>query len=316
MPRPETRLWLLALVALILCGLFMTVNLGGKLSYVLTYRAQVLASMVLVGVATSIATVVFQTLTRNHILTPAVMGFEALFVLIQTAVIFFLGSGGLDGWSSVGRFLMEATAMVAFASLLYRWLFVGHLGDLYRLLLAGLVFGILFRSLSELMQRMLAPNEFNVLQGRLFARLTLPDGDLIGVAAVMIVIAGALLWRSRRELDVMALGREAAIGLGIDYERAVTRALVLIAVLVSAATALIGPLTFLGFMAATLAYQLSGSARHGVVMPFAALLGVVALAGGQLVLEHGLGMAGTLSVVIEFVGGGMFLVLVLRKGRL
>lgn len=316
MPGPKRRLLFLLVLTLCLCGLFMGVGLTGNLSYVLNYRAQIIATMILVGSATSLATLLFQTLTRNRILTPSVMGFESLFILIQTSVIFFQGTGGWTEWPTLVRFLVETALMVAFASVLYRWMFADRKGDLYRLLLAGLVFGILFRSLSEFMQRMLAPNEFNVLQGRLFAQLTLPEGNLIAAAAVLIGSSALVLWLHRREFDVMALGREAAIGLGVDYERTVTRTLILIAVLVSASTALIGPLTFLGFMASTLAYQLAGSFRHGAVMPFAALLGVAFLAGGQLVLEHLFGMAGTLSVVIEFVGGGMFLLLLLRKGRL
>lgn len=316
MPAPKTRLLLLLGLTLVVCALFMTVGLRGRLSYVLAYRAQVMAAMVLVAVAVGASTVVFQTLTRNRILTPSVMGFDALFVLVQTAVIFFLGTGGWTGWPPLLRFGVETALMVGFACLLYRWMLSGPRRDLYRLLLAGLVCGILFRSLSELMQRMLAPTEFSVLQGRLFAQLTLPAGDLTLAAGALVPTAGALLWRSRRELDVMALGRETAVALGVGHDRVVTRMLILIAVMVSASTALIGPLTFLGFVAATLAYQLAGTTRHAVVLPFTTLLAVVALAGGQMVLEYGFGMAGTLSVVIEFAGGSLFLWLLVRKGRM
>lgn len=316
MPAPNVRMALLAAATLGVCVLFMTVALRGKLSYVLAYRGQIVATMMVVGVAAGLSTVLFQTVTRNRILTPSVMGFEALFVLAQTCVVFFLGAAAGAEWSRLARFSAETVLMVVFAGLLYRGLFARARHDLYRLLLAGLVCGILFRSLAELMQRMLAPTEFSVLQSRLFAQLTLPSGDLLGAAAALVLAVAAVMWRQRREYDVLALGRETAIALGIPYERAVTRALVLVAVLVSVSTALVGPLTFLGFVAATLAHQMAGSARHAVQLPFAALLGVLALAGGQVVLQHVLGMTGTLGVVIEFVGGGLFLVLLVRKGRL
>lgn len=315
MPAPRTRLQILAAITVVVCLLFMTVALRGKLSYVLSYRGQVIATMILVGMAAGMSTVLFQTLTRNHILTPSIMGFESLFLLLQTGVIFFRGANGLADWPPMQRFAVEALMMVTFATLLYRWMFRKGQNDLYRLLLAGLVFGILFRSVAELMQRMLAPGEFNVLQGRMFAQLTLPGGELIIVAAVLMLGAAVALWRHRREFDVIALGRAPAIALGVNYERAVTRSLVLISVLVATSTALIGPLTFLGFVAATLTYQLAGTVRHAVMLPFAAMVGVVALAGGQLVLEHVFGMTGTLSVIIEFVGGGLFLLLLVRKGK-
>lgn len=316
MADPRHRLVLLAVVAVLVCALFLAVNLTGKLSYILSYRAQVIATMILVGTATGVSTVLFQTITGNRILTPSVMGAEALFVLIQTSIIFFIGSTRWDSVPVVGRFAIETSVMVVFALTLYRWLLVGKSEDLYRLLLAGLVFGILFRSAAELLQRMMAPNEFNILQGRLFAQLTLPESRLLGIAGGLVALCVALLWRYRRDFDVIALGRDVAIGLGVDYPRIVTRALVLITVLISTSTALIGPLTFLGFMTATLAYQLAGSQRHALLLPFSALLGVVFLAGGQLVLEHLFAMTGTLSVVIEFTGGALFLLMLLRKGRL
>lgn len=316
MLSPSRRPWLLLAATLGLCGLFMGVHLTGNLSYVLPRRALILTTLLLVGCASGVATLLFQTISQNRILTPSVMGFEALFVLIQTALVFFAGVGGLEAWPPLAAFLAETALMVVFASLLYRWMFTGHRADLYLLLLAGLVIGILFRSLSGLMQRLLAPGEFNVLQARLFASLTMPDPNLIAAAAVMIVAVLALLWRWRDMFDVVAQGRDVAIGLGVDYRRAVTRALIAIAILVSATTALIGPLTFLGFMAATLAYPLADTYRHASLLVCSGLLGIAFLTGGQLVLEHVLGMSGTLGVVVEFVGGGLFLLLLLRKGRL
>lgn len=312
---PAQRLAGLSVVLVALAVLFITVKLTGNLNYVLPRRGWMLATMLLVGIAAGVATVLFQTISNNRILTPAVMGFEALFVLIQTSVIFFMGAENSFYSSPLIRFICESLMMTGFAVLLYRWLFSANT-DLHRLLLVGLVFGILFTSLSNLMQRMLMPTEFDVLQGRLFARLTLPDPQLIMISALVVSVVCVIAWRMRYAFDVLALGRDAATGLGLNYQKTVTRILLLIAVLVSVSTALIGPLTFLGFMAAILAYQLAGSYQHRFVLPAAAMLGVCFLAGGQLILEHVLSMAGALTVVIEFIGGSLFLLLLLKRGRL
>lgn len=312
---PARRVMALLLLVVGLALLFMTIKLTGNINYVLPRRGWMLATMLLVGIAAGVATVLFQTISNNRILTPAVMGFEALFVLIQTAVIFFMGAESSFYSSPVVRFVCESLIMTGFAVLLYRWLFSAN-SDLHRLLLVGLVFGILFTSLSNLMQRMLMPTEFDVLQGRLFARLTLPHPQLIMISAVVVLVICMIVWRMRYAFDVLALGRDAATGLGLNYQRTVTRVLLLIAILVAVSTALIGPLTFLGFMAATLAYQLAGTFQHRIVLPVAAILGVCFLAGGQLILEHILSMAGALTVVIEFIGGSLFLFLLLKRGRL
>jgi iron complex transport system permease protein len=87
-------------------------------------------------------------------------------------------------------------------------------------------------------------------------------------------------------------------------------------VLISVSTTMVGPMTFFGFIVATLAYQLAGSSQHRVVLPFAVLLGMATLLGGYFVLRHVFYAAGMLSIIIEFVGGVFFLVYLLRKGSL
>lgn len=99
----------------------------------------------------------------------------------------------------------------------------------------------------------------------------------------------------------------------MNYKRSVTIILFLVSVLVAISTVLVGPLTFLGFMVANLAYMIVGSSQHRFLLPAAFLLGVISQVGGQLILEHLMDMSGALSVVIEFVGGSLFILLLLKK---
>jgi len=141
------------------------------------------------------------------------------------------------------------------------------------------------------------------------------DHTLLTVSALAVAGATAALWRLRATFDVLALGRDMAVSLGVDHRRAVLRVLVVVAVLVSVSTALVGPITFFGLLVANLAYRVVGTDRHRATLPAAVLLAVVCLAGGQAVLQHGLGLDTTLAVVIEFVGGLVFLVMLVRRVR-
>ncbi|MTD27671.1 iron chelate uptake ABC transporter family permease subunit [Erwinia sorbitola] len=311
---PGKRLLLLAALLVGLMGIFMTIGLNGNTAYILRHRGQILATMVLVGFASGISTLLFQTLTRNRILTPSVMGLESLFVLMQTLLIFALDVGGLSIFGSVGRFLAESALLVMFATLLYRWLLGGAGLDLHRVLLIGLVCGTLFRSISGLMQRLMEPGEFAVLQSRIFATFTRADADVLLISALVIMLVALVVWRLRHRLDVMALGPDRAIALGIHWQRHVTGLLLLISLLVAVSTALVGPMMFLGLLIVNLAYPLMGSWRHAHLLPGCVLIGIITLVGGQLILERLLDMAGTLSVVIEFSGGILFIYLLLRKG--
>jgi iron complex transport system permease protein len=87
----------------------------------------------------------------------------------------------------------------------------------------------------------------------------------------------------------------------------------LVSVLVAVSTALVGPITFFGLLVASLAHSLVGTSRHRYVLPAAALLAIICLVGGQTLLERVFSFDTALSIIIEFVGGIVFIILVLRR---
>ena len=313
--RPQPALLVLVLSGLVVlaCAAFLTVGAKGPWSFVLPFRGAKLAAMLLVGYAIAVSTVLFQTVTANRILTPAIMGLDMLFVLIQTALVFLIGSHATGILSPSALFLAEAAVMIAFSGALYVWLFSGHAQSLHLIVLVGLVLGVLFRSLSTLMHRIMSPNEFVVLQDRMFANFNTIDTDILAIAAVVVFAASLFGWRKVRQLDVLLLGRDPAIALGVDYKRIVSQVLMIVAVLVSVSTALVGPTTFFGLLVASLAYRVTPSERHIQILPIAALVAVLLLVGGQIAIERFFAFDTALSMIIEFVGGILFILLILRS---
>ncbi|MBB5960650.1 iron complex transport system permease protein [Saccharothrix tamanrassetensis] len=314
--RRENRvLALLALAAVATVVAFCLIALRGNWEYALTIRARKVAAMVVVGCAVAVSSVLFQTVTNNRVLTPGIMGFDSLFVLVQTLVVYFFGALALSSADPRLMFAGQVVAMVVFAGALYRWLFDRRSRDLYVLVLAGVVCGTLFSSLSSLAARLINPNDFVVLQDTLFANFNSVDRNLLAVSAALVAVVSLWMVRLFPRLDVLALGREHALNLGVDHRSVVNQVLVAVAVLVSVATALVGPITFLGLLVANLARQFAGVSRHRVVVPASALLAVVALVGGQLVLERVFALDTALSVIINFVGGIYFIALLIREAK-
>ena len=309
---PRTVLAVLAVLALAAIVAFMTLGANGRWDFVLPFRGTKLAGMLLVAYAVAVSTILFQTVTNNRILTPSIMGFDALYGLIQTVLVFQLGSSLVQETDPRVLFLGEVLAMVAFSGLLYRWLFAGGRRSLHLLLLVGVIVGVLFRSISGFLQRIIDPNEFSILQDRLFANFNIAQTDLLGVSAVLIGLASIAGWRILHTLDVLALGRDTAVNLGVDHTRMVSVILVIVAVMVSVSTALVGPVTFFGLLVASLAWQLMPSARHVYVLPAAVLIAMICVVAGQVVLERVLAFDSALSIVIEFVGGLVFIGLILK----
>jgi len=310
--RSGVLLTALALIAAALVLVFMTIELRGNLGYILPRRAIKVGSMILVAYAVGMSTVLFQTVTANRILTPSIMGFDALYILLQTVLTFVLGGQVLLSMATPLKFGIQVLLMVAFSLVLYRWLFTGNGKGLHLMLLVGIVFGTLFRGISALMQRLMDPSEFLILQDLFFASFNQVDGTLLLVAIAAVAFVSIPAWRLRREYDVLALGRDTAINLGVDHRKAVTTTLVICSVLVAVSTALVGPITFFGLLVASLAYQLVPKFRHVTVLPVAVLLGIIALVGGQLVLERIFDFNSALSIVIEFIGGLVFIGLLLK----
>lgn len=309
---------------MLLCGLavgasvllFLLVGMKGDLAFTLAFRAPKVLAMALVASAVAISTVIFQTVTNNRILTPSIMGFDALYALLQTLFVFFFGIAGLVAIDQRLMFLIETGTMVLFSAFLFRWLFSGMLRSLHLLLLAGIVFGSFFRSLSSFMQRVIDPNDFVVLQDRMFASFNTVHPELLLIATIMIATCILVVWRMLPVLDVLALGRETAINLGVDHRRSVMLVLILIAVMVSVSTALSGPITFFGLLAANLAYQLTPSSKHRQILPVAVAVAITILLTGQVILEHVLALDAAIGMVIEFAGGLIFIFLLLRgSGR-
>ena len=306
------RLGLILLGAIALIAIYMTIESRGNWDFVLPFRGRKVAAIIVVAVAIAVSTVTFQTITGNRILTPSIMGFDALYMLIQTVAVFSVGGTRLLQTDPQLRFLIDVLVMMLFSGILYWWLFVKANRTLHLLVLIGIIIGVLFRSFTGLLQRMIDPTDFAVLQDTGFASFNAVDPTLVGLSGIIVgLVACVVIWRNRI-LDAMMLGREPAISIGVDYQREVMIVLAMTSVLVSISTALVGPITFFGLLVAHMAYQTIGSAAHRFTVPAACLYSILFLLGGQLLLERVFSFNSSLSVMIEFAGGLLFIFLLLK----
>lgn len=304
----------LGLAALIATAAFMGLDLKGNLAFALELRNVRLLALVTVGIAVAASTAMFQTVTANRILTPSIMGLDALHMFGQTALVFMLGALGVAGLDPGLKFFAEAALLAGMALALFSPLLRGRM-DITLMLLTGVVLGILFRSLSSLLARMLDPNDFAAAHALGFASFTDVEPELLAICLLATLAACAIAWRSRHVLDVLAMGRDAAIGLGVDWRKSAFGMLALTALMVSASTALVGPIVFLGLLVTAVAERLVGTRRHAVLLPAACLTGVVTLVGGQAILQHVFGGESALGVVVELIGGVAFLALLMTERR-
>lgn len=279
-------------------------------------RMNAVIAMAVVAFCQAIATVAFQTVTNNRIITPSIMGFEALYRAIHTSTVFFFGAVGLTNARTLEMFLFQLVLMVGLSLVLYSWLLTSKTANMHAMLLVGIVIGGGLGSISSFMQRLLTPSEFDVLTARLFGSVNNADAEYYPIAIPLCLAAGLAIYASSRKLNVLALGRETTANLGMDHKKLSVIILVLVSILMATSTALVGPMTFLGFLVATLAYQAANTFDHRYIFPMAFALAFFVLTSAYFVMNHVFYAQGVVSIIIELVGGTVFLIVILRKGRL
>lgn len=311
----KLKLSLLAVLAVGLIAVFVFIHLGPNWDYALPRRLKKVLAIVITGGAIAYSTIIFQTITNNRILTPSIIGLDSLYMLIQTFVVFAFGSMSMPSTNKHLNFFISVGLMIAFVAVLYKLLFKREGRNLYFLLLIGLVLGTLFGSMSTFMQVLIDPNEFLIIQGKMFASFNNVNTDLLVISIIIIGVVALYGQRLGKYLDVMSLGKEHSVNLGIPYDYVVKRMLVIVAILIAVSTALVGPITFLGLLVVNVAYQFMRTYRHSYLIPGAMLISIIALVGGQLIVERVFTFETTVSVIINFIGGAYFLYLLLREKK-
>ncbi len=306
---------ILAVIAAILAVLYVVYDLSGNIGYILPRRIIKVVAIILTGGAIAFSTTIFMTITNNRILTPSVMGLDSLYLLIQTFIIFVFGSKSLVMMNSNINYLISVSIMAVFSLILFRLLFRGEKNNIYFLLLIGMILGTFFSSFTSFMQVLIDPNEFSVAQDRMFASVNNVNTNLVYLSIVLIIIVTIYFIRFYKYLDVLSLGKDDAINLGVPYDYVVKRLLIIVAILISIATALIGPITFLGLLVVNVAYEFLKTYRHFYLIIGSMLISVIALLGGQFIVEKVFTFQTTISVIINFVGGIYFIYLLLKENK-
>lgn len=323
--KEEKRYWIL-LLTLIALGAFASYGLlvynnpvpidSPSFIPVVRRRMFALTAMIISAICQSISTVAFQSVTNNRIITPSLLGFEALYSTIHTSTIFFFGASAFINFSGIGAFLFQVAVMVLMCLILYGWLLSGKYGNLQLMLLVGVIMGTGLKSLSSFMRRLLSPSEFDILQARLFGSVNNANSEYFPIAIPIVIIAGLFLLTYSKKLNVVSLGKDPATSLGVNHQFSAIYTLILVSVLMSISTALVGPLTFYGFLVATLSYQAAPTYDHRYIFPMALAIGFLIITGAYFFMNHIFNAQGVVSVIIEMFGGITFIIVILRKGTL
>ena len=313
------NLIILSVIVLAVCGIYLLINSYPEkpklFQYILSLRIPTLVVMLIAAFAIGSASIIFQSIINNRIVTPCLLGMNSMYTLVHTAVIFVVGSGSVIATNSNISFAVDLVVMAVAATFVYSYMFKKTGNNVLYVLLIGTVLSSFFGSIQSTMIRVMDPNEYDTLLTTLVADFNNVNAEVIVFSLVLLVALVIFLWKDLKLLDVITLGKDQAINLGVDYDRTIRRLLLGVVLCIAVATAMVGPISFLGLIIANLARQLLRTHKHSHLIVGAALMGMVTIIAGQLVSQHVFSYAVPISTFITIGGGIYFLYLLLfRKG--
>lgn len=317
--KKKTRIFLgiLSIIVVLLVVAYLLIpskNSTTISNFILQRRLLKLLVMVIVSCAIPISTISFQTVVQNRFLTPGVLGIESLFVFIQSGLYYFESLVGVKVEQSVIIYSVTIAIQIGLLLLLMNASKGMMLSNFKVLLLLTMAFSMLLRNASTFLQVLMDPNEFDKLQSSLYPSFQKMNAQpmMIGVAIGLFVLLMMVFYRIRHQLDALHLGVDGAKMLGINTKRLSNVVIVIVIIMTSLSTILVGPLQFLGFMIANLTYQLTKEFKHSILWLFSAFLGLVIVLAAQLIVERIFLLTIPISVFIEGIGGVLYLILLVK----
>lgn len=299
-------------VMIILALFFLFYQSGLDFDHVIPKRLLRLATMVLGGICIAFSSIIFQTLVGNRILTPSIMGYEAVYLFWQVMLLFVLGTQTISWLGLHTQFFISMFLMLGYSWVLQRWLLPRGQQDVFQLLLFGLILTMVISTFTQFIQLKISPGEFAVFQGVSYASFNRSQPETLLYATLVFLFVLLVGRKSLLTLDVLLLGRDQAIALGVDHHGAIKFYLGLVAVLVAISTSLIGPTAFMGVFIANMAYALAGHYRHQRILPIGCAVAITLFLVAQIFVEHIFNYKTTVSILVNLVCGIYFVVLMVR----
>ena len=308
----------LLVISLALAVLYIVVGLNTEfLSFLLERRILKLIAILVVGYSISVSSVLFQTITNNRIITPSIIGFDSLYLMICSIVVLFFHQLLVPNVINIHIFFFITVGiMIVFSRALYRLLFIIKENTIYYVLLSGVVLSLLFRSIYTFFISIMDVAQYDALQRKLYASFDLIQYDLLFVSIILALLTTKYIVPMLSDLDVYLIGKDNAKMLGVDIDKVQDDCIKIISVLVSVATVLVGPITFLGLFVVNIVYMIySNSNKHVHLILGSTFLSWIILILGSLLVERVFEFDTNLTVIINGIGG-IFFIYLLLKGKI
>ena len=209
------NLMILTFIVIGVCTAYLLINSypeNPKLfQYILSLRMPTLIVMLIAAFAIGSASIIFQSIINNRIVTPCLLGMNSMYTLVHTIVVFIAGSGSVIVTNSNLSFAIDLVVMAVAATFVYSYMFKKTGNNVLYVLLIGTVLSSFFGSIQSTMIRVMDPNEYDTLLTTLVADFNNVNVEVIAFSLVLLAALTVFLWKDLMLLDVITLGKGQAM---------------------------------------------------------------------------------------------------------
>ncbi len=291
-----------------------------KLRFILLhFRLPRAVSAAAAGAGLAISGLFMQTLFRNPLAGPSVLGITAGANLGAAVTVLILGGGAAAGLGSDlhfdGRMLLIVSSVLGSAAVLFVVTAVaGFVKSITVVLLLGIMFGYLANSIVSILLHFSAAEEVQSYIRWTFGSF---DAALRSEAFILLSVVGTVYVLSlslAKSLDTLLLGEEYAATMGVSVRRIRGFSIFLTALTAGAVHAFCGPVAFLGVAVPHMARGITGRSDHRTIIPMGGLIGAsTALAADIVSHLPGGGTLLPLNAVTALIGAPVLVWVLLRS---
>ncbi len=282
-----------------------------------SFRLPKTLTAILAGAALATAGLLMQTLFRNPLAGPYVLGLSAGASLAVALVVLGAGAGGLQllsGLGAVGDVGVAAAASFGAGAVLMLVLMAARRVASLTLLILGVLFGYATGALVTILLHFSVADRVQAYVIWTFGSFGGVTWRQLAVLAGAVVVGLAIAWLVAKPLDALLLGETYASSLGVDIRSARGAVLVATALLAGSVTAFCGPVGFVGVAVPHMARAMVATARHRWLVPATALSGsLVALLADLVAQLPGTAQVLPLNAVTALLGAPVIAWIVLRR---
>ena len=267
---------ILGSVSIPLKDFFTAFGSNGDAAYreiIFNYRMPKALTAIIAGTALSVSGLLMQTLFRNPLAGPDVLGVNAGAGL-GVAIITMLASGTGSAMLGFGSWGIIIAAIIGAASVLLLVLLTSvKVPDLVSLLIVGMMFGYIGGSIVSILQSFSSPDTLKIFIIWTFGSLSAVSWSMMPALCVVVIIGLILAFYLIKSMNAMLMGEQYAIGLGVSVPRTRFFVILATALLAGGVTAFAGPVTFIGITVPHIARGLFRSWDHKIILPASILCG-------------------------------------------